>query len=155
MKIKYRVASLKDLEKIYYLNAMLARYESRFNDKLNYKVPKAEFMKAYTEKLAMQKSTFFIAEKGDEIIGYVFGWIELSSYVFKYEDKGIIAECFVREEYRKQGIGKALVKNMFTWFENHNISWIKVDVLALNKAKEFWRHMGFKDFTVSMSMNLE
>ncbi|MFP4112475.1 MAG: N-acetyltransferase family protein [Candidatus Woesearchaeota archaeon] len=144
-------AGVKDLETIYELNKKLAAEEAKHDIKVDPNVPKEEFMRSYSKKLVERMSSCFIAKNNDIPIGYVLGWIEESTYIYRYKAKGIIAECFVEKTYRKQRIGSKLIERLKAWFKENQVDWILVDVLANNNALEFWKKMGLREYSIRLS----
>lgn len=153
--LNFREAGIKDLDKIYELNKKLAGYESKIDKHLTSEIIREEFMKLYSKKIATQKSVMYIAEDNEKPIAYAFAWIEQSTYIYNYEDKGMIAECFVLEEYRGKGIGEKLIEMLMQWFRKQDICWIRVESLADNPSREFWKKQGFREYSITFSRELE
>jgi GNAT superfamily N-acetyltransferase len=58
-----------------------------------------------------------------------------------------IGDLFVREAWRRRGIGRALVRDALSWAALRGATRVEVRVAARNhEAQAFWRGLGFDDF---------
>ncbi len=77
----------------------------------------------------------------DEIIGY-------SSFYFVVDEAEIV-NIFVREDYRKSGIGKALIEKMIEEARNQNVKNMFLEVRKSNEpAKGLYKKCGFSDVSI-------
>ncbi len=67
---------------------------------------------------------FFVAEKGNKVLGYV----GLSAII----DEGYITNIAVFPEYRKMGVGSALLKCLFNFAKEKELSFISLEVRESN-----------------------
>ncbi len=111
-----------------------------------------EWMK---RKLAKENAFLFVAEYDGKIVGYIFGWIERrSKNYWKTSKYGYICDLFVKEEYRKKGIGKALLKEAEEWFKKRGISKIFLEVYFDNPAREYYMRQGYSPIDIKMIKNI-
>lgn len=95
---------------------------------------------------------FLVAEKNDEIIGYIEGhlgyWI--ADGVFKAHNAiGFIERILVHEKYRRKGIGTTLVKSFLEHLKSLGARAVIVDTVTDEKrelaAKGLYKKFGFKE----------
>ncbi len=68
---------------------------------------------------------------------------------------GIIENCFVSPEFRRNGMGRALVGAALDWFAAQRVRRITLGVLANNTAGvQFWQHCGFSTYRLIMQRNI-
>ena len=131
MNVGYRKAISKDKEMLYVLARNLA---TSFN------VNKADFSNVFTILIEDQNVDLIVAEKDQELIGYVFVLHHPAFYA-----NGIISwveELFVLEKYRGQNIGKCLME------EGEKLSkerGAKLIALATRRADEFYKSIGYSE----------
>lgn len=82
----------------------------------------------------------------NKIIGYIF---------FKHtKDMGnvyLVDGMFVKEEYRRKGIAKSLIKFGMDELKNRNIDYIDINVMANNYiAFNLYKSLGFKEFRIGL-----
>lgn len=93
------------------------------------------------------KGKFILVKSGQEIIGYVVGYVlqdkkSLETYPWK---RGYIDELYIKEKYRKMGIGKELLSTMINHFKSKNCDTIGFNAMIANKnAIAFYEKMGFE-----------
>ena len=86
--------------------------------------------------LKRNPTTCFVAEKDSHIIGVILGGHD--------GRRGYIHHTAVREECRKQGIGKALVESVMQAFKDEGISKVALVVFEKNElGNRFWEQLGF------------
>lgn len=86
--------------------------------------------------LTRNPETCFVAVEGDEVVGAI-----LSGHDGR---RGHIGHTAVRQEYRRQGIGKKLVEAALESLKKQNIRKVSLVVFARNDAgNAFWEKMGF------------
>ncbi|MBO5228256.1 MAG: GNAT family N-acetyltransferase [Lachnospiraceae bacterium] len=86
--------------------------------------------------LRRNPTTCLVAEKDSQITGVILGGHD--------GRRGYIYHTTVREEYRKQGIGKTLVESVMQAFKNEGITKVALVVFAKNKlGNKFWEKLGF------------
>ncbi len=90
----------------------------------------------------LKNSIFLVAENEDEeIIGFIVGqirYIQISKY-------GHVMSIAVDSEFRRRGIGTALMKELTKKFNEKNIHQIKLEVRVSNiPALNLYKKLGFK-----------
>ncbi len=81
---------------------------------------------------------FFVAEKNDEILGYLGISVVL--------DEGYITNIAVFPNARKQGVATKLLENLFAFAKENNLSFISLEVRESNaKAISLYKKFGFEN----------
>lgn len=71
------------------------------------------------------------------------------AFPIKAFEYGIIDNCYVVPELRRQGIGTLLVDEGKSWFRRHNVKRIELGAAAQNTdGLTFWKKTGFEPFRV-------
>ena len=154
MDIIIRKALIDDLKIVQNLNYKLFDLEfNNFDPALNMKWTFSERGKTYFKKL-IEEGTVWVAEDNNKVIGYLAGSIDgMPSYATKSIAE--IDNFYIDKEYRKQGIGKKLVKIFKEYCIEHGIEEMKVTASSKNmNAREFYKYNGFEDFEVTFKMTL-
>jgi len=104
-----------------------------------------EDVKSYLNWLWNRDSEgFFVAKVGDKIVGFVAGD---ANWFSKREKKqvGAIHEIVVLPEYQGQGIGKALMEKVLSYFKEKGLDTAELWVGDENeRAHEFYKRLGFQ-----------
>lgn len=86
----------------------------------------------------------FLAEENGKPTGFAHGSLRLSPDYLGNKKLGVITHVFVRDEYRKQGVGKKLVLALENWFSEKQVHSVELQVLDMNKAGiAFWQELGY------------
>lgn len=145
-----RKAKIKDLKDVVELSYKSAIYHKKLT--LYYDIDKDVkniLSKSLRKNIYSSNSCIFIAEENNKIIGYLLAFKVNRPEMFKVKKAGLIADVFIKEEYRRKGIGDKLVKECFDWFKGDKISFVEINVEVSNKqAMNFWNKKGFKDVSI-------
>lgn len=80
---------------------------------------------------------FFVAQKGEKVLGY----IGISCIL----DEGYITNVAVFPEYRRQGVGKALLERVFSLARDEGLSFVSLEVRESNTpAITLYENLSFK-----------
>jgi len=94
------------------------------------------------ESLAYYPETFFVAKNDGELAGFVAGGIEDTGE----EVYGHIMNLAVASGYRRQGIGKRLVRRLEREYVVLGASAVQLEVRVTNTgAQEFYRRLGYRE----------
>lgn len=89
-------------------------------------------------------SEIWVAEQRGRVIGYCLASIAERPPVFLERRHGRIIDLAVTAEYRRRGIGRALVERAREWFRDRGVDSIELKVATSNEvATAFWRSLGF------------
>ncbi len=75
----------------------------------------------------------------NEIIGFATGGTRKTNSVPNATD---LTSIYLLEEYQGMGIGKQLLKELFTYFKQRGYEKVFVEVLAENKTRNFYEYYG-------------
>jgi ribosomal protein S18 acetylase RimI-like enzyme len=101
----------------------------------------AEFVSG---RIVSETSCVLVAEQQCEIVGYCLATLSKFPPVFEYQKYGAIFDLAVTENYRKKGIGQALVEAAVQWLSEQEIHRVEVRVATSNKVSiAFWKKIGF------------
>jgi GNAT superfamily N-acetyltransferase len=111
-----------------------------------------EFYAVIIERITKKHGRIHIAEKAD---GTILGWAaayEDENEVFVHSEErtfGYIADVYVIEDARGQGIGKALITACEEWARERGLKVMMIGVLARNpRAHAVYRGAGFADYAI-------
>lgn len=86
-----------------------------------------------------------VALKNGRVVVLSIAQIKKESPAFHRENYGYIDEIAVKAEYRRQGIGTEMLKEILEWFKSRDIDIIQLDVAAANSMGcSFWEKHGFQ-----------
>ncbi len=137
----------------------LVRYHHNLDDAL----PKAasdgqnRYASYIQRRLRDPDAQIYVAEGEDEqLIGYVLGMIlDLVPETFEPERGGFLADIYVMESYRHQGVGRALVQRLMNWFKRNGIQHVEWYVAAENQSgRRFWEAVGGREVMIRMRVDL-
>jgi len=99
----------------------------------------------------------FVAESSGRLIGYVLGMIvDLVPDIFAQEPCGFVADIYVEADYRRRGVGRALVKAVLDWFQEKGVPYFDWHVATANtEGIAFWRALGGRDMMLRMRARVE
>jgi predicted N-acetyltransferase YhbS len=86
-----------------------------------------------------------VAEVGGRVVGYALGEMATRPPVFKVREYGAITDAAVTAEWRRKGVGGALVEEMVRRLAKLGARRIEVSAACCNEVStRFWRKMRFK-----------
>lgn len=91
---------------------------------------------------------FIVATKGGEVVGYAIAGLKRS---LKFRERqlrrrGHLLNLAVDPEFRRQGIGKALVKSIIAYLREKEVEDVSLEVRASNRAaREMYSGLGFRE----------
>ena len=87
----------------------------------------------------------WVAERADEIVGYVLAIVGHRSPVYETRTVGMICDLSVAPTCAREGIGSALVSHVLLAFMNQGVECVQVNYDHQNEsACKFWQKMGFR-----------
>jgi diamine N-acetyltransferase len=158
-KITIRKANESDLKDILRLNLDLFKKEYKeYDKKLNLKWTYGKMGRTYFKKKISEKNGFtFIAENEGKIIGYLCGSLHKSPYDYRIiKNYAELDNMIVDKKFRGKRIGEKLVKEFLKWCKGKKADCISVNASAQNeKGIEFYRKMGFKDYSLTLEIKVK
>ncbi len=109
----------------------------------------------YGEWIRDGEQRIFIAEKGDEIAGYVSACRWFASPVYQPAKEIFIEELYVRPDGRRSGAGRALAAAVREWADELEGARLRVGVLAQNMdGRAFWEKLAARPLALTLTIEL-
>lgn len=140
-----REALEEELLKLSRLWGDFMAYNAAFNDSFKVKGKATSiFVREMTERKQNPDCRLSVAELDSKLIGFCYSYISVKPNYFKLERFGFIGDLFVREEFRRLGIGRRLVEDALEFFQKKKINQIELLVAIKNdETIRFWEALGF------------
>jgi GNAT superfamily N-acetyltransferase len=134
-----------------------------YHQQIDHDMPRATlhgaslYARSLSSRLEDSHTRVLVAEENGRIVGYVLGVVvDLVPEMFEQEAGGFLADIFVEEAYRGQGIGTALVNALTDWFRQKGLNHYEWHVAAGNtEALAFWSSLGGRNWQIRMRANIE
>jgi len=96
------------------------------------------------QRMSDDSSEIWVAEQQGRVIGYSLAVIAERPLVFLERRCGKIFDLAVTSDYRRRGVGRALVEHAREWFHSQGVDSIELNVATSNDVgRAFWRSLGF------------
>lgn len=127
-------------------------YDARFRFAAD--APK-DFQNHLTATLRSRAACVLVAQATDRVIGYIMGEIQTRKPIYPAGKYAFISDICVTEEYRRSGVGRALVQSLMEWFQQQGVTAVELFVAEANPVSlAFWQAMGFKDYLRMLRLDL-
>jgi GNAT superfamily N-acetyltransferase len=118
--------------------------------------PEAGYGRFLVSQLADPDYLVLVAERSNEIVGYVFAGIEPTSWRDLRGPCGFIHDVYVEERVRRQGTGRDLVSAAIAWVHSRGMSQVVLWRKSGNDAaKHLFATLGFRETMVEMTLDQE
>ena len=132
------------------LNRVFELLNQLYDGELNYEA----FKENYKLKLDDKNSYNIVAVKDSKIVGVLTSDIQIK--LRRERRQCYIEDLIVDEEYRKQGVGKALLQNVVNFAKNNNCEVIKLSSYINNeRAHKFYEDNNFVKKSYEFKQNLD
>lgn len=117
--------------------------------------------KVYARRLSSRMNDphtrIFVAELENLLIGYALAVIvDVIPDMFIQENTGFLADIYVDDAYRRQGVGRALVSSVSAWLNENGVRGYEWYVAEQNSAgKRFWESVGGRRVMIRMRAETE
>lgn len=149
-----------DVREIAELWLELVNYHLPIDDAMP--VPAVDGVQRYAARLQNSLddtyAKIYVAEDdAGQLVGFVVAAIvDLLPEMFVIERSGFIADIFVQEAYRGQGVGQQLIEAAEGWFRSRNILHYEWSVAAANHTgRKFWQSIGGREVMIRMRKQLD
>ena len=150
-----RKASIKDFEILKDIKLKSKKEEMKYSDSLK---PLSKTIDIYFEyfkaELKKKNSAVFIAED-KKPIGIIIATYFEPLRISRFARKGYVSNLYVQKNYRNKGIGKKLLAMSLKWLKENKVKYISLEIhLENKKALNFYRNLGFRDYTLKLAKRL-
>jgi ribosomal protein S18 acetylase RimI-like enzyme len=147
VEVEYGKATEHELAEIFSLAGINRAEATGINDDNN----KENMIASYKDSLD-HGAYFLVARTDDSLIGWVL--VDRSVDWFTHKEIGWISDVYVKQEFRKNGVAKALLEQSLVEFKHIGYDDVRLNVFSFNeKAMRLYEKLGFKD--VSKFMRIE
>ena len=146
-----RKATLFDLPDIQELNLKLfQREKEKFDTYLSLEWSKGiSGTSFFKRRISDSNGIVLLAMVDYKVVGYLCGIAYPQVPTYRIANTSALENMLVLNEYRRKGIGQALVDEFLKELKNRNIKQVRVDVYTKNQdAIKFYKRNGFKDYLV-------
>lgn len=144
MAIEYRKATAADLPVLLELGRKFAEEQ---NQHWTFNKLASNFMLHVREamKLAVEHPAAFVmvAADGEQVVGYILGQIGEPPPLFDPKAYVFVSDLYVREQYRRQGIGTGLVERLRSWGMVKGVYRMSLVISEGNPAMGIFRRLDF------------
>lgn len=154
-----RLATEEDVPAIGQMWEKLAQYHNMLDSALP---PAARgggkvYARRLISRLSDSQTRLIVAEENGVLIGYVLAVIvDVIPDMFVQENSGFLADIYVDEAYRQQGIGRTLVETVKLWLRENDIHSFEWHVAEHNVVgQRFWESVGGRRVMVRMRAETE
>ncbi len=111
----------------------------------------------YLAKKFSEKSTkLIVAQEDGAVVGFMLCMLSPNAPIFKERTLGIISDVYVRQERRRKGIAKEMLKVALRWFKKNRVKSVQLSVAAANfEARAVWGQLGFKPLMIQKRLDID
>lgn len=158
LDVVIRRAVERDLPALGRLGAQLIREHHAF-DRQRFMAPGPDPEGGYAwflgTQLAEDDVAILVAERGDQVAGYVYAAIEPRSWEDLRDEAGIVHDVVVDERFRRAGIATALVEAVAAWFGSRRVPRVVLWSAERNEpALHLFARLGFRRTMIEMTREL-
>ncbi|MGM0405015.1 MAG: GNAT family N-acetyltransferase [Thermoplasmatota archaeon] len=148
MRLNIRQVRKYEIEELADMWYDLARMHEDIMD--GYKLaddPKKMWIDFIKEGIEKEGMVTFVAEKDDELVGFVNTVLRKRPPFFAKRDVGLILDLFVKEYERGEGIGSTLVEAAERWIKSKGVKLAVLTVSPANPvALDFWNKKDYDTY---------
>jgi ribosomal protein S18 acetylase RimI-like enzyme len=98
----------------------------------------------------------FVAEKGEELAGFLAGRVRALPAYFGGAQVGFISDVYVDPAHRRTGLGRQLVSTATEWFQSLGITRLELQVIVNNPAaRKLYKDLGWSEELLQMVWQTE
>jgi GNAT superfamily N-acetyltransferase len=154
-----RIAGEDDVPVIGQMWEKLAQYHNMLDEALP---PAARgggkvYARRLISRLNDRQTLVLVAEDDGRLIGYALAVVvDVIPDMFIQENSGFLADIYVDDDYRRQGVGRALVTEVRSWLSRQGIRSFEWYVAEHNQAgQQFWESLGGRRVMTRMRTETE
>lgn len=151
-----RRATKADLPALGRLGALLMRTHYRF-DRDRFMAPGANAEDGYARFLGTQLAepdvVVFVAERGEEVLGYVYAGLEPLSWKELRDEAGFIHDIVVDERGQRTGLANTLIQHAIEWLTSRGAPRVMLWTAEPNTdAQRRFARLGFRRTMIEMTL---
>jgi len=154
-----RLLKPEDADAVAHLWESLVAYHRELDASLPPAAPQGarRYARRLIDRVDDPMSRVLVAEVDGKVVGYVLGVVvDLAPEMFSQEPSGFLADIYVDAEYRRAGVGRALVEGLVAWFHERGLHYYEWHVAARNEdSLAFWRSMGGREVMLRMRAEVD
>lgn len=110
--------------------------------------------KYYRERIAGEKGVCFVAQKDQEIVGFVSTTMNTPG-TWRLTKRVEVDNLFIRESHRGEGVGKMLIDSVKDWSKSVGAKRVFLTAFKKNeKAISFYEREGFSPYELTLELRL-
>jgi len=150
--IKIRPAKIKEAKEVAKLNVELMKHHLRYGEIYKIKKNALSISKKWHEKAPRSPNTLLlVAEIDGKIVGYAKANIRKRPPIYTVVEWGDISDIYVQPKFRKSGIAKKFMEEIFKWFKKKKMKYVDLYVAADNQvAQMLWKKYKFNEYFKKM-----
>ena len=155
--VRVRSATLSDVESIFEMRLMLQRHLVRSNPSIWRKtdVGKTQIKETLEQEIPHKDHQVLLAEVHGVIVGFAHGIVQHRTEYIP-NDVGTIGTLYVKEGFRRRGIGRILIQELCRFFRSKKAHDVYVRyVLGNEEGERFWNTLGFTPILTTANATLE
>jgi len=118
--------------------------------------PEEGYGRFLVSQLGNPDTLVLVAERANEVVGYVFAGIEPTSWRDLRGPCGFIHDVYVHESARRQGIGQDLLRAAIAWAHSRGMTQVVLWSKSGNDAAQrAFATLGFRETMVEMTLDGE
>ena len=154
-----RPATRADLPALGRLGALLLRTHYEF-DRQRFIAPGDDAEEGYAwflgTQLRQKDVAIFVAERGGEVLGYIYAGIEPHSWKELRAEAGFIHDVVVDERGRRSGMATALLTQAMAWLRERGVPRVVLWTAEPNAgAQQVFARLGFRRTMIEMTCELD
>ncbi|MCM2325609.1 MAG: GNAT family N-acetyltransferase [Candidatus Woesearchaeota archaeon] len=154
-EIIIRKATDADITRVMPVVIATREYHANLNELDRLKDGWQEMWSGYALQIVNGKGWMYVAEKDEEVIGYIMGNPQGQPPIFEIDKTAYISDLFVDPRFRNAGVGKMLFDSFKEQVASEGYSHMTLRYAANNDlGAGFWERMGFKIDSIAASQRL-
>ena len=154
-----RAATRADLPALGRLGALLLRAHYEF-DRQRFIAPGDDVEDGYAwflgTQLRQKDVAIFVADRGGEVLGYIYAGIEPHSWKELRDEAGFIHDVVVDERGRRSGMATALLTQAMAWLRERGVPRVVLWTAEQNAgAQQVFARLGFRRTMIEMTKELD
>lgn len=150
---RMRIEELDQIQELYAQQAA-ADPDPLARLRVNAKQHAWEMKRIRQQWLTSQKYLPYVAVMDNTIVGYAAATIERQAHLYDVETVANIGELWVLPDFRRRGIGRALVEELLRAVDQYGISWISLHLPCDDLLRKFFEQFGFVQSACEMQLDL-